>query len=264
MEKCFIIQSYDNDLYKKRYNDIFKPAIIKAGLEPYWIEDNNPTSISFEDIENEILNSRICFVDLTIDSPSLWIEYGFALACKKDIVVLCADERNNKFPFDIQHEAIIKYKISSTNDNAVLEETIKNRLEDILHSCKNTKESNTIRVKEIEEFKGNEMAILSIIMEDLFYANDSLSYYSIKSQMNKAGYSGAAFNVGILELNKKGIIKTVYNKDYNDNNIIIACKLTKMGKNWVIKNQNKFEFIKKEEIKEVQNNYLYNDDDNPF
>ena len=108
------------------------------------------------------------------------------------------------------------------------------------------------------------MAILSIIMEDLFYANDPLSYYSIKSQMSNAGYSGAAFNVGILELNKKGIIKTVYNKDYNDNNIIIACKLTKMGKNWVIKNQNKFEFIKKEEIKEVQNNYLYNDDDNPF
>ena len=57
MEKCFIIQSYDNDLYKKRYNDIFKPAIIKAGLEPYWIKENNPTSISFEDIENEILNS---------------------------------------------------------------------------------------------------------------------------------------------------------------------------------------------------------------
>lgn len=31
MEKCFVIQPFDNDKFDKRVEDIFKPAIEKSG-----------------------------------------------------------------------------------------------------------------------------------------------------------------------------------------------------------------------------------------
>ena len=38
MNKCFVIQPFDNDKYDKRFVDIFKPAIEKSGLEAYRID----------------------------------------------------------------------------------------------------------------------------------------------------------------------------------------------------------------------------------
>jgi len=38
MDKCFVIQPFDNDKFDKRFVDIFKPAIEKSGFEAYRIE----------------------------------------------------------------------------------------------------------------------------------------------------------------------------------------------------------------------------------
>ncbi len=38
MEKCFVIQPFDNDKFDKRFKDVFEPAIQKANLEPYRVD----------------------------------------------------------------------------------------------------------------------------------------------------------------------------------------------------------------------------------
>jgi len=38
MEKCFVIQPFDNDKFDKRFVDIFEPAIIKAEFDAYRID----------------------------------------------------------------------------------------------------------------------------------------------------------------------------------------------------------------------------------
>ena len=60
MEKCFVIQPFDNDKFDKRFVDIFEPAIIKAEFEAYRIDKDLSVRIPIDDIEKEI--DRQCSV----------------------------------------------------------------------------------------------------------------------------------------------------------------------------------------------------------
>ena len=71
-----------------------------------------------------LIESSMCFAEITTDNPNVWYELGFAFACKKDVVMVCSEERTGKFPFDIQHRQVITYKTSSKSDFETLEETI--------------------------------------------------------------------------------------------------------------------------------------------
>jgi hypothetical protein len=116
MEKCFVIQPFDNDKFDKRFEDIFKPAIEKSGFEAYRIDKDLSVRIPIDEIEKNISESHICFAEITSDNPNVWYELGYAFACDKDVVMVCSEERTGKFPFDIQHRHIITYKTGSKSD----------------------------------------------------------------------------------------------------------------------------------------------------
>jgi hypothetical protein len=42
MTTCFVIQPFDSGKYDKRYADVYRPAIVDAGLEPYRV-DKDPS-----------------------------------------------------------------------------------------------------------------------------------------------------------------------------------------------------------------------------
>src|SRR5688500_17614708 len=110
MPRCFVIQPFDLGKFDKRYNDICRPAIEAAGLEPYRVDQDPATSIPIEDIEAGIRGAAICFADITLDNPNVWFELGFAIAERKPIVLVCSDERHTRFPFDIQHRTVTRYQ----------------------------------------------------------------------------------------------------------------------------------------------------------
>ena len=85
MDKCFVIQPFDKDKFDKRFEDIFKPAIIKADLEPYRIDQDLTVRIPIEEIEKGIKESAICFAEITTDNPNVWYELGFAFASEKTL-----------------------------------------------------------------------------------------------------------------------------------------------------------------------------------
>src|SRR5258708_19674915 len=51
MATCFVIQRFDGGVFDKRYNDVFKPAIIAAELEPYRVDQDPSVEIPVEDME---------------------------------------------------------------------------------------------------------------------------------------------------------------------------------------------------------------------
>ena len=116
MSKCFVIQPFDKGKFDTRYIDIFEPAIRKAEFEPYRIDNDLSVRVPIDEIEKGISESSICFAEITTDNPNVWYELGFAFACDKDVIMVCSDERQGKFPFDIQHRHIITYKTNSTGD----------------------------------------------------------------------------------------------------------------------------------------------------
>src|SRR3954469_17738832 len=106
MPNCFLIQPFDGSIFDKRFRDVLAPAVRDAELEPYRVDQDPGVSIPIEAIERGIREAAVCLAEITTDNPNVWFELGYALACGKDVVMVCAErERAKKFPFDVHTEA---------------------------------------------------------------------------------------------------------------------------------------------------------------
>ena len=119
-----MMQPFDGGVFDKRYDDVFEPAIKAAGLEPYRVDRDPSVSIPIDDIEAGIRRSELCLAEITTDNPNVWFELGFAIAVPKEVILVCSEERTTRFPFDVQHRNIIKYKTESPQDFKKLRESI--------------------------------------------------------------------------------------------------------------------------------------------
>ncbi len=132
MDTCFVIQPYDKGTFDKRYQDVVAPAIRDAGLEPYRVDQDPSADILIDDIENGIRHARLCLAEITTNNPNIWYELGFALASGKSVVLICSEERNERFPFDVQHRHILQYKTESSSDFQILGAKIVERMQALL------------------------------------------------------------------------------------------------------------------------------------
>jgi len=260
MNKCFCIQPFDGSVFDKRFDDVFKLAIEWAGLEPYRVDRDPTVSIPIEDIEKGIKNSEICFAEITTDNPNVWFELGFAFAIPKNVVMVCSDERESKFPFDIQHRTVINYKTESSSDYDDLKTKIKERILALLK-----KDAEIIKTKKIspvadtEGLSQHEMVALVTIMQNNLAEDDAVSTYTIKSDMNNVGFTDIAVSLSLKLLVQKGFIKSIKTQDYNGNEYF-GYVAAESGVEWLMKNQEKL-VLQKEYEKPVQNE---NVDDLPF
>ena len=76
---CFVIQPIDA-ANTKRFEDVFEPAVIGAGLDEAYRVDRDPAAtILIEKIEEHIRAADAVLVDITSDNPNVWFELGYAL-----------------------------------------------------------------------------------------------------------------------------------------------------------------------------------------
>jgi hypothetical protein len=96
LNRCFVIQPFDRGKFDKRYEDVLVPAITRAGLEPYRVDRDPSVSIPIQDIEAGIESSRACLADITTDNPNVWFELGYAIASRREVVLICSEERTSR------------------------------------------------------------------------------------------------------------------------------------------------------------------------
>lgn len=161
-------------------------------------------------------------------------------------VFLADGEYVQKYENTIQrHSAPTRYtyKTSSTSDFATLEDTITRKIKAFQQKSKTVKSLNSTPVVETEGLKSHEIALLILAMENQISKEDSTSVYSLKNEMEKAGYTDIATSVGIRTLTKLGMIETFkYTDEWNNNQEYIACRLTDIGENWILSNQEQLQF----------------------
>jgi predicted transcriptional regulator len=260
MNRCFCIQPFDGSVFDKRFDDIFQVAIESAGLEAYRVDRDPTVSIPIEDIEKGIKNSEICFAEITSDNPNVWFELGFALAIPKNVVMVCSDERKSKFPFDIQHRSIITYKTESTSDFDELKSKIKERILALLKKDEEIiKTKNISLIADTEGLSQHEMVALVSIMQNSFAEEDAVSTYTVKSDMNNAGFTDIAVSLSLKLLIQKGFIRSTKIQDYNGNEYF-AYVMEETGVEWLMKNQEKL--VLQKELEKPNKNK--NEDDLPF
>lgn len=238
MPHCFVIQPFDGGRFDKRYEDIFKPAIMNAGLEPYRVDEDHQVEIPIDDIEKRIRDSAICLADITLDNPNVWYEIGFAFAAKRSVCLVCSNERKERFPFDIQHRNIIRYECDSTSDFDLLRGKISTRLKALINRSEHLAELGNASqlLAYTQGLSPHEIAALCVFIENELHADATPSYGFVRD-MESAGFTASAASFAVLMLIKRQFVISEM-KQSSSYDEYRSYALTPAGRDWLINNQN--------------------------
>lgn len=242
---CFVIQPFQ-EIFDKRYEDTYDPAIRAAGLVPYRVDKDPSAKNLIEQIEKKIDEAAICLADISIDNPNVWYELGYAFASGKDVVMVC-DKQRKEFPFDIRHKSIIPYSSDSKRDFNNLENQIKEKIQAYLNQHQNSIPSITTPLQDSNGLHPFELTMLSIIIGEQKSIQETVSIYTINQQMKNAGFTETATGIGVRLLHKKGFIESIIDQDWNGNEFY-ACRLTEVGENFILSNLSLFELSTQKNI----------------
>ena len=114
-----------------------------------------------------------------------------------------------KFPFDVQHRNIIRYKTESSQDFVKLRNDIAKRISAIQEKIRAIDSTSEISpVAATEGLSPHEMVALVAIMQNSFMTGGTVSAWTIKEDMSTAGYTDIAVGLALRSLSNKKMIST--------------------------------------------------------
>lgn len=246
MSTCFVIQPFDNGKFDKRFEQIYKPAIKEAGLDPYRVDQDPRVDVPIESIEAGIRSSSVCVAEITTDNPNVWYELGFAFAVGVPVVMLCSSEREGKrFPFDIQHRAIITYKVDAPEDFNDLREKITERIKALVERGDTLRQiADAEPLAPVAGLSSNEVTALAVLAGNVDSPAGSVSLYSARTDAEVAGMTKLGFNLAVRRLSLRSFVETFEDSDY-DGNPFDALKITNNGWAWIDANETLFSLRRK-------------------
>jgi hypothetical protein len=267
--RCCVFQPFDKGPFDKRYDDTIAPAITTAELEPYRVDRDDGVAIPIETLHEQIRSATICLADISTQNPNVMYELGFAIASGKDVVLICSTQRSEPFPFDIQHRGIIQYASDSASDFEKLKNDIVHRITAMLKKQAATHEiASASPVKSTHGLQPHEVAALAFVMVNAEGVGSGVSNFSITSDMERAGYTKAATQLGLIRLARLGFVESFEDGDNFRNESWVAYRLTPTGQDWLLENQDQLEMrISKRQVAEArgsQKQVEFTDDDVPF
>ena len=224
---CFVIQPFDGGKYDKRFRDTFEPAIREGGFDPYRVDLDPAASVPIDEIERRIREASACLADITEDNPNVWFELGLAIAFRKEICLVCSNDRKTKYPFDVQHRLIIPYSSESQSDFQILRDKIVDRLKTFAR----IEERIEVADSAVAPRKGlaeHEIACLGFVGSE----NDGLGTFRLRELMERAGYLPLAARMAIRKLSDLGLVKNGEAYDYHGD-AYESVNLTESGWQWL-------------------------------
>ena len=275
MDRCFVIQPFDRGAFDKRFDDVLTPAIEDADLEAYRVDRDPTVTVPIDAIESGIRNAAACLADVSTDNPNVWFELGYALACRKPVVLICSTLRGAKFPFDIQHRHVISYNTDSTSDFAKLRKDIAGRLRAALAKEARVQSLSQTTLRDTEGLEPHEIAALVIIAESDLDPDSFPSAHGLKQDMGKAGFTEIATVLAVNALRSKKFVAATQVQGYNNNDSYTGYHLEDAGTRWLIANRDRLVLRKggnaqannaadKETLDDFPNVLSDEDDDLPF
>lgn len=240
MQHCFVIQPFDNGgVFDRRFDETVAPAVRKAGLEPYRVDRDPKVTIPIDEIETGIRGSRACLPDISLDNPNVWFELGYAIASTKDVVLICSDERQSKFPFDVQHRSIIRYQTGSAGAFAALAERITERLLAISSKQQSIAEfAAASPMAATEGLSQHEVVALVMVMKNRLTPDATVSPHQVQEDMLKAGHTEIATALALENLQRKHLIEARQVQDEQGYDYSVLA-ITVEGIEWLLANQDK-------------------------
>ena len=241
MPVCFVIQPFDGGRFDKLYDGVYSPVIESVGLEPYRVDRDPNAEVLIDAIEDGIRGAAVCLADITTDNPNVWYELGYAFACNRQVVLVCgADRAGRKFPFDIQHRAIVTYTGEAPQDFDALKDTLGQRLRAAIDRTDTVEAlSDGVQLAPVGGLTQHELVVLAVLAAGLPAPDDGKSVYGLQHDATKAGITELAYSLGMRKLLKRQLIELFDDENFNGETFK-AARLTESGWGWMEANEDKF------------------------
>lgn len=263
MSTCFVIQPFDRGKYDKRYDGVFRPAIVAAGLDAYRVDHDASVEVPITSIEDGIRNSAICLADISEDNANVWFELGYALALGRPVVMVCSTDRQ-KFPFDIQHRMVILYKSEGPKDFDELQHQITERIKARLTNSEMIDQvAEAQLVSEVQGLSNPEVMVIAAIVSESTKPGSPASIYAVRQALERQGLTAMAFQLGLRRLITKKFATETLEQHYDGD--FDAITLSETAWNWIEENETLFKLQKpKAPPKHANTIPDFADDDIPF
>ncbi|MGO4156001.1 hypothetical protein [Cupriavidus sp. YAF13] len=233
------------DLYNKRFDDLYKPAVEAAGMTAYRVDQDSSATVLVEAIEKNIKRAAVCLADITEDNPNVWYELGFAYAAGRPVVMACSDERQKagkRFPFDIQHRAVVTYKTESPRDFQAFKDNLTERLKAMLEQGEVLEEmAEQASVASVDGLSSQELNVLVVAASSVAQDDGATSLWNVRNDCERAGLNNLGFNLGMRRLKVKGFIEAVELEDERGDSYP-GVRVTEKAWLWIETNEDKFTF----------------------
>ncbi len=247
MRTCFVIQPFDSGKFDKRFTEVCKPALQDADLQAYRVDEDPSVDVPIDAIEAGIAKSAICLADITTDNPNVWYELGYAFAADRPVIMICSDERKDKFPFDIQHRTVIRYSSESPGDFRELGQQISQRATALLTKALSLKQvAETEQVAATKGLSQHELLVLAVLAGDTAIPESGTSLFSVKNDAEGSGLTPVGFGLAFRRLLKKEFVEPIDMFDEQNNEKYEGVQLTALGWEWIEENEKLFILNKKE------------------
>lgn len=253
MPTCFLIQPFDKGKFDKRYDGVYEPAIRAAGFDPYRVDRDDGVTVPIKSIEEGIRAADVCLADITSDNPNVWYELGFASAARRPVVMVCSEERTSiKFPFDIQHRAIVTYKAEAPSDFTDLQTRLTAKIQAIT--------DREAELEQIAEFDlitpvagltQPEFMLVAVLAGALYSPDSSLPLWTAKQDAEKARLTALGFNLALRRLIQRGFVLSTIEHDPMDGESYSALSFTDSAWDWIDANESRF-VVHNEPVQEVE------------
>lgn len=262
MPRCFVIQPFDDgDRYDKRYEDVFAPAIEDAGLEPYRVDRDPSVRVPIDEIEQGIRASEVCLAEISTDNPNVWFELGFAIASKREVVMVCSDERTTHYPFDVQHRKITKYSTHSTRDFEHIRSKITARLKAMASRREQLGQVASMppSISRVEGLEQYEIAGLVAVAESADEPEAGIATHIFRRNMEQAGFNALAATLALKSLTDRQMLERYEEESYQGEPYAVF-RITSKGMRWLFDKSAKLTLHVGNRRKDIE----ITDDDIPF
>ena len=258
MPTCFVIQPFDTK-YHKRYDDVYKPALHKAGLEAYRIDQDPSTERLIDSIEEEISKATICLADITTDNPNVWYELGYAFAVGRSVIMVCSTERTGKLPFDIQHRTVIKYSPESASDFERLSDEISTRAKALVQKNAELQVIEAQQVAPTSGLRQHEILVLAAAVAETKFPGQPFNAWSLRHEAKNAGLNETGVTIAFRGLQHKRFLEFGRNED-DFGGLQDIATVTDTAWAWIDSNDSRFSLFKRRKNDDVD----LTEDDIPF
>ncbi len=93
------------------YQDLIKPALLKAGLEPFRADEEILPGDIRADMFQELLMADLVIADLSIHNPNAWYELGVRHGLRAYGIIQVRSDKAEKIPFDVCVDRTIHYHL---------------------------------------------------------------------------------------------------------------------------------------------------------